>query len=224
MVARDTSVGLPACAHCGAVPKKYEGAVGQSGIVSLRCGSCNENPDTVEDSELHESYCVELMAWRIAGSNSRDARKLFDNGLKSGWVVGSFTKTKAPEMQIRGIRYIDCRMKRDTQCPAAIRVTHEFAVGGRPEDSNAVSVSLVGAHNHGASTTKQETAAAKEHVLANLRFGKSALRGFHEQPYLTASSDAPVGKVSLKSTQNMRARLEEGDDSCMSRDECQMVL
>ncbi len=61
-----------------------------------------------------------------------------------------------------------------------------------------------------------------EHVRANLRLGKSALRAFQEQPYWTASADALVSKVSLRSVQNMHAR--EGDDTLMSRDECKAVV
>ncbi len=46
---------------------------GQGGIVFLRCDSCNENPDTVEGDELHEEFCVQLVAWRVAGSDLHDA-------------------------------------------------------------------------------------------------------------------------------------------------------
>ncbi len=42
--ARDATVRLPVCAHCGVVPRSTRAMWGQGGIVFLRCDSCNENP------------------------------------------------------------------------------------------------------------------------------------------------------------------------------------
>ncbi len=55
--------------------KKYEGNVGgQGGIVFLRAATAAmRTPDTVEGDELHEEFCVQLVAWRVAGSDLHDA-------------------------------------------------------------------------------------------------------------------------------------------------------
>ncbi len=80
-------VQLAPCPHCSKVPKEYEGEVLKDGSVSLKCGACGEDPDAITNDALHESFCVELMSWRIAGGKEREARAVYDAGLKSSWVI-----------------------------------------------------------------------------------------------------------------------------------------
>lgn len=222
----DKVVALPACPHCARVPKQYMGHVGElTGLVTFSCPNknCRMDPEAVNDDALHEQYCIAMMEWRIAGSKTRNALDIHNAGPESLWSSQTTSKSSSPSPQVEvRIRYFTCHVK---TCAAAIRIKHQFPTGGRVEATNAVRVTFVGSHNHGASTQVHARTAALEQVRTNLRRGKSALRAFQEQTYWTTTS-AIAAPVKLKSVQNMAQRIAaaDGGGARVSRDEHQAVM